>query len=259
MCIQKQPTTYAKELYERVQNTLNLHLKSSALPALNKLRGKETMLKELDRRWNNHKLMVKWVTRTFSYFDRYYVKRNEQPNLEKAGFMFFKKEIFDIIVQDVRKAALNIVRKERTGQTIDRSLLKQILNMFVEMGMGKLDVYTLEWETPFLDDTGEFYKKTSLKWVEEESFPDFMKKAYESIVEEMDRAAKYLNGQTQERLLRVYEKEILITHQQKMLTKENSGLVSLKPAPPSTKPVLPHVKSALPQAKYCSFETGTIS
>lgn len=227
MCIQKAPTTYAKELYERVQNTLKAYLKSSTLPALNKIRGIETMLKELNRRWNNHKLMVKWVTRTFSYIDRYYVKRNEEPNLEKAGYMCFKKEVFDIIISDIRKCALNIVRKERNGEAIDRILLKQILNMFVEMGMGKLDVYTQEWEVPFLEDTGEFYKKTSLKWAEEESFPDFMEKADLSIVEEMERAAQYLNSQTQERLLRVYEKEVLITHQEKMLAKENSGLVSL--------------------------------
>lgn len=227
MCIQKTPTTYAKELYERVQSMLKLYLRTSTLPALNAVRGKDAMLKELDRRWNNHKLMVKWVTRTFSYLDRYYVKRNDEPNLEKAGYMCFKKEIFDTMVFDVRKAALNIVRRERNGEAVDRSLLKQVLNMFVEMGMGKLDVYTQEWEEPFLDDTAEFYRRTSLKWAEEESFPDFMAKADACIQEEMDRAAQYLNSQTQERLSRVYEKEVLITHQDKMLAKENSGLVAL--------------------------------
>lgn len=227
MCIQKVPCSYAKELYQRVQNTLKAYLRSSTLPALTKLRGKEAILKELDRRWGNHKLMVKWVTRTFSYIDRYYVKRNEEPPLEKAGYMCFKKEVFDAIVSDVRKAALNIVRRERDGEAVDRSLLKQVLAIFVEMGMGKLDVYTQEWETPFLEDTAEFYRRTSLKWAEEESFPDFMCKADASIVEEMDRAAQYLNAQTHERLLRVYEKEVLITHQAKMLGKENSGLVAL--------------------------------
>lgn len=227
MCTQKVPCSYAKELYQRAQNTLKAYLRSSTLPALNKLRGKEVMLKELDRRWGNHKLMVKWVTRTFSYIDRYYVKRNEEFPLEKAGYMCFKKEVFDPIVSDVRKAALDIVRRERDGEAVDRSLLKQVLAIFVEMGMGKLDVYTKEWETPFLEDTGEFYRRTSLKWAEEESFPDFMCKADASIVEEMERAAQYLNTQTHERLLRVYEKEVLITHQAKMLAKENSGLVAL--------------------------------
>lgn len=227
MCIQKIPRPYAKDLYIRVQNTLKSYLRSSALPALNCVRGEESMLKELGRRWANHKLMVKWVTRTFSYIDRYYVKRHEEPTLENAGYMCFKKEVFDSIAPDVRRAALRIVKRERDGETVDRALLKAVLGIFVEMGMGKLDVYTQEWEAPFLEATAEFYRRTSAKWAEEDSFPDFMIKADTSVAEELERAAQYLNSQTQERLLRVYEKEVLVTHQARMLAKENSGLVAL--------------------------------
>lgn len=226
MCIRK-PRSFAKDLYNCVQETLRQYLRSTTLPALSKLRGKESLLKELGRRWNNHKLMVKWVTRTFSYIDRYYVKRNEVPTLEHAGYMCFKNEIFDLIVVDVRKAALNIVRRERNGETVDRSLLKQVLSIFVEMGMGKSSVYTTDWETPFLEDTADFYRRTSAEWAEVDSFPDFMVKADACRVEEMERAAQYLDNQTQERLLHVYENEVLITHQQTMLNKENSGLVAL--------------------------------
>lgn len=227
MCVQKKPRPYAKVLYTRVQNTLKAYLRSSALPALNCVRGEESMLKELGRRWANHKLMVKWVTRTFSYIDRYYVVRHEEPTLENAGYMCFKKEVFDSIAPDVRRAALRIVRRERDGETVDRALLKAVLGIFVEMGMGKLDVYTQEWETPFLEATAEFYRRTSAKWAEEDSFPEFMVKADAGFAEEQERAAQYLNAQTQDRLLRVYEKEVLVLHQANMLAKENSGLVAL--------------------------------
>lgn len=227
MCIQKTPRSYAKDLYQRVQSTLKAYLRSSCLPAIQRTTGEESLLRELRRRWSNHKLMVKWVTRTFSYIDRYYVKRNEEPSLEHAGYMCFRKEVFDSIVASVRKAALNIVQRERDGDNVDRSLLRGVLDIFVEMGMGKLDVYTSEWEAPFLEETADFYRRTSAKWAEEDSFPDFMRKADCNIIEELERAAQYLNGQTQERLLRVYEEEVLIVHQKKMLSKDNSGLVAL--------------------------------
>lgn len=227
MCIQKTPRSYAKDLYQRVQSTLKSYLRSSSLPAIQRTTGEESLLRELRRRWSNHKLMVKWVTRTFSYIDRYYVKRNEEPSLEHAGYMCFRKEVFDSIVGSVRKAALNIVQRERDGDNVDRSLLRGVLDIFVEMGMGKLDVYTSEWEVPFLEETADFYRRTSAKWAEEDSFPDFMRKADSNIIDELERAAQYLNGQTQERLLRVYEEEVLIAHQKKMLSKDNSGLVAL--------------------------------
>ncbi|CAN8062964.1 unnamed protein product [Agarophyton chilense] len=227
MCIQKTPRSYAKDLYQRVQGTLKAYLRSSCLPAIQRTTGEESMLRELRRRWSNHKLMVKWVTRTFSYIDRYYVKRNEEPSLEHAGYMCFRVEVFENIVASARKAALNIVQRERDGDNVDRSLLRGVLDIFVEMGMGKLDVYTAEWEAPFLEETADFYRRTSAKWAEEDSFPDFMRKADINIIEELERATQYLNGQTQERLLRVYEEEVLIVHQKKMLSKDNSGLVAL--------------------------------
>lgn len=226
MCIQRPPRAYAENLYIRVQDTLNEYLRSFTLPALNAVNG-EFMLTELGRRWKNHKLMVKWVTRTFSYVDRYYVKRHEKESLEHVGFLCFKQTVFDIICNDVRAAALDIVCRERDGESVDRALLKEVLGIFAEMGMGKLDVYTDEWEKPFLEDTGEFYRRASARWAEEDSFPDFMRKADKHINDELERAEQYLNPQTKERLQRVCEKQLLVDHQKRLLEKENSGLVAL--------------------------------
>lgn len=226
MCIQRPPRSYAQHLYERVESTLSAYLRWSTLPELRAVHG-EVMLRELVRRWNNHKLMVRWVTRTFSYVDRYYVKRHERDNLERVGYKCFKNTVFDSISVDVRTAALRIVCCERNGEAVDRALLKDVLGIFAEMGMGKLDVYSEEWERPFLEDTGEFYRRDSARWAEEDSFPDFLRKADASMNEERERAEQYLHIQTKERLQRVCEKELLSQHQQRMLEKENSGLVAL--------------------------------
>lgn len=39
------------------------------LPALKEHRD-EFLLKELHRRWDNHKVMVRWLSRFFTYLDR---------------------------------------------------------------------------------------------------------------------------------------------------------------------------------------------
>jgi cullin 1 len=226
MCIQRPPRAYAEDLYIRVEKTLSTYLRMSTLPALHSVHG-EFMLRELGRRWANHKLMVRWVTRTFSYVDRYYVKRHERPSLEHVGYTCFKRDVFDSIAPDVRAAALNIVCRERDGEAVDRALLKAVLGIFAEMGMGKLDVYTEGWERYFLEDTAEFYKRASARWAEEDSFPDYLRKVDSCINEERERAEQYLNQQTKERLQRVCERELLTVHQQSLLDKENSGLVAL--------------------------------
>lgn len=40
------------------------------LPSLREHR-EEVLLKELHQRWNNHKLMVRWLSRFFNYLDRW--------------------------------------------------------------------------------------------------------------------------------------------------------------------------------------------
>ena len=39
------------------------------LPALGSQRD-DYLLKELHKRWNNHKVMVRWLSRFFNYLDR---------------------------------------------------------------------------------------------------------------------------------------------------------------------------------------------
>lgn len=50
----------APRLYEKVEETLRACLRDNTLPTLHKL-GEENMLKEVVRRWENRKLMVKWI------------------------------------------------------------------------------------------------------------------------------------------------------------------------------------------------------
>ena len=50
-------------------DTSTPHLRMQVLPSLLELRD-EMLLRELYQRWNNHKLMVRWLSRFFNYLDR---------------------------------------------------------------------------------------------------------------------------------------------------------------------------------------------
>jgi cullin 1 len=43
---------------------------AQVLPSLHEHRD-EVLLKELLNRWNNHKVMVRWLSRFFNYLDRW--------------------------------------------------------------------------------------------------------------------------------------------------------------------------------------------
>lgn len=47
----------------------NTHTNAQVLPSLREHRD-EVLLRELYQRWNNHKIMVRWLSRFFNYLDR---------------------------------------------------------------------------------------------------------------------------------------------------------------------------------------------
>lgn len=56
----------------------------------------EFMLRELVRRWGNHKVMVRWLSRFFHYLDRYFIARRSLPALNEVGLTCFR----DLVCHD---------------------------------------------------------------------------------------------------------------------------------------------------------------
>lgn len=68
------------------------------------------------------------------------------------------------------------INKEREGEQIDRALLKNVIDVFVEIGMGQMDFYEQDFEAWMLKDSGAYYSRKASKWILEDSCPDYMLK-----------------------------------------------------------------------------------
>lgn len=70
------------------------------------------------------------------------------------------------------------VDKEREGEQIDRALLKNVLDIYVEIGMGQMERYEEDFESFMLQDTASYYSRKASSWIQEDSCPDYMLKAW---------------------------------------------------------------------------------
>jgi len=70
----------------------------------------------------------------------------------------------------------NQIDQEREGEQIDRALLKNVLDIFVEIGMGSMDYYENDFEAAMLKDTAAYYSRKASNWILEDSCPDYMLK-----------------------------------------------------------------------------------
>lgn len=72
--------------------------------------------------------------------------------------------------------SFNQIDQEREGEQIDRALLKNVLDIFVEIGMGQMDHYENDFEATMLKDTAAYYSRKASNWILEDSCPDYMLK-----------------------------------------------------------------------------------
>ena len=120
------------------------------------------MLKELVRRWDDHKVMVRWLSRFFNYLDRYYIQRHNLAKLKDVGMLCFRDLVYAESRAAVTDAVLTLVERERDGEQIDRALAKDVLGIFIEMGMGGMEAYESDFEAKLLERTAAHYRRCLL-------------------------------------------------------------------------------------------------
>lgn len=226
MCTQKPPHDYSEQLYLKYREAFNRYITDKVMPSLREHRD-EVLLKELWIRWENHKLMVRWLSRFFNYLDRYYVLRHSLHPLKDVGLLCFKDLVYEDIKKKTKDGVLRLVEKEREGELIDRTLVKNILGIFIEVGMGGMESYEKDFEGFLLQETAAFYKRKAAEWIEQDSCPDYMLKAEQCLKEEEERVENYLHASTRTKLLKEVETEVLENYETVLLQKEHSGCAAL--------------------------------
>ncbi|XP_075483477.1 cullin-1-like isoform X1 [Primulina tabacum] len=226
MCTQKPPHDYSQQLYEKYKESFDAYITSSVLPSLRE-KHDEFMLRELVNRWANHKVMVRWLSRFFYYLDRYFIARRSLPPLKEVGLACFRDLVYLELRYKARDAVITLIDQEREGEQIDRALLKNILDIFVEIGMGQMDYYEKDFEDAMLNDTAAYYSRKASNWIVEDSCPDYMLKAEECLRKEKDRVSHYLHSSSETKLLEKVQNELLVVYTNQLLEKEHSGCRAL--------------------------------
>uniref|UniRef100_A0A7R9VZX3 Cullin family profile domain-containing protein n=1 Tax=Chlamydomonas euryale TaxID=1486919 RepID=A0A7R9VZX3_9CHLO len=226
MCTQKPPHDYSEQLYGKYREAFNQYITDKVMPSLREHHD-EVLLEQLWSRWQNHKLMVRWLSRFFNYLDRYYVLRHTLHPLKDVGLLCFRDLVYEEIKKKTKDGVLRLVEKEREGELIGRTLLKNILGIFIEVGMGNMECYERDFESFLLTDTGAFYQRKAAEWIEQDSCPDYMCKAEQCLKEEEERIEKYLHTSTRPKLLKEVEKQVLSNYETVLLQKEHSGCAAL--------------------------------
>lgn len=180
--------------------------------------------------WNMFTFSAKVVNNLFAYLNRFWVKREVEEGdktvreIREMCLVVWKDIIFNEIKTQLFEAVMELITRDRDGDTINTLLVRKMTDCFVALGLddnteeqpssvnGQLQVYRDHFEKPFLEATSEYYQKDSDNFLQENSVIEYMKKAEKRLEEEQARVAQYLHETTGDELARTCEKVLIMRH-----------------------------------------------
>merc|ERR1719234_3112494 len=95
------------------------------------------------------------------------------------------------------------------------------------LGVESRSVYEEDFEKPFLEQSAEFYRLESQKFLAENSTSVYINKVEARIEEEAERARHYLDPSTEPEIIAVLEQELIQKHMKTIVEMQNSGAVHM--------------------------------
>ncbi|MED6106467.1 hypothetical protein PIB30_005101 [Stylosanthes scabra] len=167
---QKSEDEISKLLYIQYKNAIEDYINSKVLPSLRRKKD-ELLLRELLRRWSNHKTMTFWFLRFFHYLDRYYLPRFGHPSTEETSLLSFFDLVFDDEMnKQVGDAILSMIAKERVGEKVDWELINNIVAIHLQIGNRSTKSYTQGFVERLVKDNAAFYSDAVSNWIATSSF-----------------------------------------------------------------------------------------
>lgn len=212
-----------EDLYHRLDGFLKGHLKEVHAEMVQ--HADEALLTYYIKEWKRYTQAGTYNNHLFRYLNRHWVKREMDEGKKDIYDIYtmhlvrWKEDMFGTTQNAVMDAVLRLVEKQRNGETIEQSKIKDVVSSFVSLGIDEadstktnLDVYRQYFEKPYLEATSAYYEKESQQFLAENSVVDYMKKAERRLDEERDRVPLYLLPEIMQPLMKCCEAALIEKH-----------------------------------------------
>ncbi|XP_060194007.1 cullin-3A-like [Lycium barbarum] len=215
---------FGEKLYSGLVSTMTSHLKEIA-KSIEAAQG-GLFLEELNRKWAEHNKALQMIRDILMYMDRTFIPSTHKTPVHELGLNLWRDHIIHSIKihKRLQDTLLELVQHERTGEVINRGLMRNVIKMLMDLGSS---VYQEDFEKPFLEVSADFYRVESQQFIECCDCGDYLKKAEKRLNEEIERVSHYLDAKSEPKLTNVVEKEMIESHMHRLVHMENSGLVNM--------------------------------
>ncbi|GAB2297208.1 hypothetical protein Dimus_031321 [Dionaea muscipula] len=215
---------FGEKLYSGLVTTMTAHLKELS-KSIEAAQG-GSFLERLNRKWADHNKALQMIRDILMYMDRTFVPNTHKTPVHDLGLNLWRDNVIHSVNIQTRllNMLLDLIHRERSGEVINRGLMRNIIKMLMDLGPS---VYQEDFEKPFLEVSADFYRAESQQFIECCDCGDYLKKAERRLNEEIERVSHYLDAKSESKITSVVEREMIANHMQMLVHMENSGLVNM--------------------------------
>jgi len=225
ICVAKSTTvSHSEILYHTLRVFLEEHV-SNIAKSLGQVDGPD-FLTEYARHWMQFSFGATGSEHLFDYLEKHWIHDQIYPDplresslmvedpqlIDNTDICYFvplamrtwREKLFSIYAQRISEETLALIRQDRNGESIQPSLVSDIVSSMVQMNIDhkgtseeEPSVYVEYLEKPYLEELRSYYAQESADYIEADGLWSYLQKALTRIDEEELRATRYLQPGSQ--------------------------------------------------------------
>ncbi|KAI9477450.1 hypothetical protein LPJ78_001655 [Coemansia sp. RSA 989] len=183
--------------------------------------------------WSEHVTAMLVIRDVLMYVDKVYVKDAQLPAVYDMGMNVFRDQVLlashKRLCVEVTKSVLSQISSERRGEQVNRSVLRGVVDMLVELqDTDRLrTVYETSLDPQLLAESRAYYQSLAKSRLTDHSAAAYVLAAQADLDSEMDRVDAYLVPFTGTALRSVVLEELIDNHASEILAIDDAGLIEL--------------------------------
>ncbi|KAJ3352610.1 Cullin-2 [Kappamyces sp. JEL0680] len=230
-CCTANPESFANELLKGIMDFVSGHL-TQLLKAMLESRD---FLSRYVLEWNQYRQSARLLNQACAYLNRHMLKKPGVPtdptlnvDLEavcgaavdrQKCFLLWQSHVLLTLKRDHHNHLIALLLREvqnnRDGKTTDDDVIKGCVYSLVQVNSFSHEsrkVYEEEYEEAYLEQTTSYYSSESNRAIQTLEIGEFIEKARERLLEELERSDKYLEGSSHLRAIYRFDSEYIEAH-----------------------------------------------
>ena len=198
-----------EELYILVTKLIHAHTSS-----LCRISTTDTdLLQKVHDLWSVSRESLDYISRIMLYVETTYVKEASLSNFYDFGTVLFKNQIYleSGLGPKVSGLLLAEVMKDKLCVVFDKIVVKSVVDMLIQMGIGSNAVYREVFEESFISSSRDFYKEEAGRLIGQCSTTEYLKNIERRLQQEIKLCMETIDVSSRDKILNVIDECFVVS------------------------------------------------